>query len=341
TNKADADASNKSKTDQTATATQKAGDIWCFSGCGGNGQEQNVIQVGKTKQNADADAKAKQKALNADVPVSVVGGDPSGDPTWATQDVRNKADADARNKSKTEQDATPTQIAGDVWCWSGCGGNGQEQNVIQLGKTKQRADSDAKAKQKALNANTPVDVYGQEKSYGKRGVMRAERAGGNRRGVLDADEVPERPPSRKARRSGTFLEVEGPASHSAADDRDDVRDCTRRHGDELQGRLQRRRRAGTEGGAGRVCALCRAGLLAAGPRARRRGRRRAGRRAPGGLARDGDGGADTDGCPIRRRCVGTSLVLPAERPGEARRRSPRRRVGRDLAPAASRRSQLR
>jgi hypothetical protein len=173
-NKADADASNKSTTDQDATAKQTGGSSSCYSGCGGNGQEQNVIQVGKTKQDADADAKAKQKALNSNAPVLVVGGDPSADSSSATQDARNKADADARNTSKTEQDATPTQIADDVWCGSGCGGKGQEQNVIQLGKTKQRGESNAKAKQKALNADTPVDVYGTEsrsKAYGARGVM--------------------------------------------------------------------------------------------------------------------------------------------------------------------------
>jgi hypothetical protein len=170
-NKADADASNKSKTSQDATATQTGGSSWCWSGCGGNGQEQNVFQLGETKQSADADAKAKQKALNANAPLSIVGGDPSADPSSATQDASNKANADARNKSKTDQSATPTQTAGDSHCYSGCGANGQEQDVAQIGKTKQRSDSNAKAKQKALNANTPVNVFGDSNPYAKRGVM--------------------------------------------------------------------------------------------------------------------------------------------------------------------------
>jgi hypothetical protein len=99
----------------------------------------------------------------------VAGADPSSGSSSATQDARNKADADARNKSKTEQDAKPTQTAKDSWCWSGCGAKGQEQNVTQIGKTRQHGDSNAKAKQKALNADTPVDVF--SKSSGKRGVM--------------------------------------------------------------------------------------------------------------------------------------------------------------------------
>jgi hypothetical protein len=160
-NTADADASNRSKTDQDAKATQTAGDRECFSGCGGNGQEQNVVQIGKTKQDADADATAKQKALNANAPLLVVGGDPSAGSSSAKQDVSNTADADASNRSKTDQEAKPTQRGGDVWCWSGCGGNGQEQNVIQIGKTKQDADADAFAKQKALNANSPESVLGE------------------------------------------------------------------------------------------------------------------------------------------------------------------------------------
>jgi colicin import membrane protein len=166
-NKADADASNKSKTDQDATATQTAGDSLCFSGCGGNGQEQNVVQVGKTKQHSDADAKAKQDAENANVPVSILGDDLSGSgSSSADQTAKNKADADASNKSKTDQDATATQIGGDTACWYGCGGNGQEQNVIQVGKTKQGADSDATAKQKAVNANSPILVVGGDPSVG-------------------------------------------------------------------------------------------------------------------------------------------------------------------------------
>jgi hypothetical protein len=117
----------------------------------------------------------------------VVGGDPTPGSSSATQDASNKADADASNRSKTDQDAKPTQRGGDLECKSGCGGNGQEQNVVQIGKTKQRADSDADAIQKALDSNTPVSILGDElqkllrkpktsergtsKGYGTQGVM--------------------------------------------------------------------------------------------------------------------------------------------------------------------------
>jgi hypothetical protein len=150
-NKADADASNRSKTDQDATATQTGGGSDCFSGCGGNGQEQNVIQIGKTKQRADADAKAKQKALNANAPESISGTYTSGGSSSADQTARNKADADASNKSKTDQDAHPTQTAGKSLCGGGCGGHGQEQNVLQKSKTSQHGRSKARGRQGVIN----------------------------------------------------------------------------------------------------------------------------------------------------------------------------------------------
>src|SRR5207244_537389 len=148
-NNANADASNKSKTDQTANATQTGGSSSCASGCGGNGQEQNVIQASDTKQNADAAAQAKQNAVNANAPVGIAGGDVIGGSSSATQTAGNNANADANNYSKTNQDAKAAQTGGSSNCWSGCGGNGQEQNVIQFGLTKQNADADAKAKQNA------------------------------------------------------------------------------------------------------------------------------------------------------------------------------------------------
>src|SRR5437763_994330 len=159
-NNAVADASNKSKTDQTANATQTGGDSTCWSGCGGNGQEQNVVQASKTKQDANADALAKQNAVNANAPVGIAGGDVIGGSSSATQTAGNNANADANNYSKTNQDANAAQTGGSSNCWAGCGGNGQEQNVIQLGLTKQNADANAKAKQDAVNANTPVSIAG-------------------------------------------------------------------------------------------------------------------------------------------------------------------------------------
>jgi len=110
-----------------------------------------VIQIGETKQAADADARAKQKALNADAPGSISGQAPSGGSSSADQTARNKADADSSNKSKTEQDAHPTQTTGSTSCPFGCGGGGQEQNVLQHSKTKQRGHSWARARQGVVN----------------------------------------------------------------------------------------------------------------------------------------------------------------------------------------------
>src|SRR5262249_58672118 len=113
-NRAGGAAQNGRKPDGGARATKPAGDSSCFSGCGGNGQEQNVAQIGKTKQDADADAAAKQNAENADTPVSILGDKLNGSgSSSADQTARNKADADASNESKTGQDATATQTAGD------------------------------------------------------------------------------------------------------------------------------------------------------------------------------------------------------------------------------------
>src|SRR5262249_61194271 len=87
-----ADVANKSKTNQTATATQTGGSSECYSGCGGNGQEQNIDQSAKTKQNADADAKAKQNAVNANVPVDIAGYGAKGGSSTAARDAGDKGE---------------------------------------------------------------------------------------------------------------------------------------------------------------------------------------------------------------------------------------------------------
>ena len=121
------------------------------------------MQVGETKQDADADAKAKQKAVNANLPVSIVGDHLSGSgKSSADQKARNKADADATNKNHTGQDASADQQLLDPSCGGGCGGKGQEQNLVQKSKTKQNGRGDAKAKQKLVNTDAPFAL-----SFGK------------------------------------------------------------------------------------------------------------------------------------------------------------------------------
>jgi hypothetical protein len=165
-NNATSNASNASSTNQAANATQVGGSSTCFSGCGGNGQSQNVLQAALTHQSANSNAKAKQNAVNANVPVTVAGLGVLGGSSSANQAASNNATSNASNSSSTSQSAVPTQIGGSSSCFSGCGGNGQEQNVIQIGLTKQHADSDAKAKQNAVNTNAPVLVVGGDPSLG-------------------------------------------------------------------------------------------------------------------------------------------------------------------------------
>src|SRR4029077_19666449 len=166
TNSPSGDASNRSSTDQTANATQTGGSSSCTSGCGGAGQAQTIDQSALTNQNASADAAAQQNAVNANVPVSIAGGDVSGGSSSADQTAKNTGDADASNKSTTDQDATATQTGGSSSCTSGCGGAGQSQTVDQSALTKQDADADATAKQNAVNANVPVSIAGGNVSGG-------------------------------------------------------------------------------------------------------------------------------------------------------------------------------
>ena len=70
-NNADADASNKNHTDQVASLDQKLPDSRCGGGCGGKGQEQNLVQTSKTKQDGRGNAKAKQNVVNVDVPFTL------------------------------------------------------------------------------------------------------------------------------------------------------------------------------------------------------------------------------------------------------------------------------
>jgi len=133
-NSADADASTRATTDQGRNRDPEAGKSECWSGCAAMARSRNVVQIGETKQDADADAKAKQNAVNANVPLLVVGGDPSLGSSSASQDVSNKAECRCVQPQQHDQDTTATQSGGGSKCWSGCGGNGQEQNVIQIGR---------------------------------------------------------------------------------------------------------------------------------------------------------------------------------------------------------------
>ena len=82
---ADADVSNKAKTDQDQSLPQDLGSSGCHAGCGGAGGFQAGIQMADTKQLALGFAKSDQNAVNGNAPHSMAGGNISDGPSSATQ----------------------------------------------------------------------------------------------------------------------------------------------------------------------------------------------------------------------------------------------------------------
>ena len=161
TSSANADVSNKAKTDQDQNNSQTIGGSGCYAGCGGAGGFQAGVQSADTQQLAVGIAKSDQNAVNANVPVSIAGGNVNSGPSSATQNATSTADADVKNRSKTDQDQTLSQnIGGSDSCKAGCGGAGGFQAGIQDAQTQQAAVGIAKSDQNAVNANVPVSIAG-------------------------------------------------------------------------------------------------------------------------------------------------------------------------------------
>jgi hypothetical protein len=166
TSSADTDVSNKAKTDQDQTLNQNIGGSGCYAGCGGAGGFQAGIQDAQTQQAAVGVAKSDQNAVNANVPVSIAGHDVTSGPSSATQTASSTADADVKNKAKTDQDQTLNQNIGGSGCYAGCGGPGGFQLGVQKADTSQWAFGVAKSDQNAVNANVPVSIAGGDVSAG-------------------------------------------------------------------------------------------------------------------------------------------------------------------------------
>jgi hypothetical protein len=166
TSDANADVSNKAKTDQDQTLNQNVGGSGCYAGCGGAGGFQAGIQDAQTQQTAVGIAKSDQNAVNANVPVSIAGGNVSSGPSSATQTADSTANADVSNKAKTDQDQTQTQNVGGGSCKAGCGGAGGFQLGVQKAETDQWALGIAKSDQNAVNGNAPVSIAGGNVSSG-------------------------------------------------------------------------------------------------------------------------------------------------------------------------------
>ena len=177
TSTATADVSNKAKTDQDQNLTQNVGPSGCYAGCGGSGGFQAGVQNAGTNQLAVGAAISKQNAVNANVPVSIAGGNVSSGPSTATQNAASTATADVSNKAKTDQDQGLKQNVGSgCGCDSkgsdhgsssaGSGGDGGFQAGIQNAETNQGALGAAVSKQNAVNANVPVSIAGGNVSSG-------------------------------------------------------------------------------------------------------------------------------------------------------------------------------
>jgi hypothetical protein len=172
TSNATADVSNKAKTDQDQYLTQNVGGSGCYAGCGGSGGFQAGVQNAGTNQLAVGAAISKQNAVNANVPVSIAGGNVNSGASTATQNATSNATTDVSNKAKTDQDQGLNQnIGSGCGCDSkgsdhnsgssaGSGGDGGFQAGIQNAETHQGALGAAVSKQNAVNANVPVSIAG-------------------------------------------------------------------------------------------------------------------------------------------------------------------------------------
>ena len=160
------DVSNKAKTDQDQSLHQNIGGGSCSLGCGGAGGFQAGIQDAQTNQLAVGVAKSDQNAVNANVPVSIAGGNVSSGPSSATQTATSNATTDVSNKAKTDQDQHLSQNIGGGSCLAGCGGPGGFQLGVQKADTNQAAIGIAKSDQNAVNANVPVSIAGGNVSSG-------------------------------------------------------------------------------------------------------------------------------------------------------------------------------
>ena len=160
------DVSNKAKTDQDQHLSQNVGGGSCVLGCGGAGGFQAGIQDAQTNQLAVGVAKSDQNAVNANVPVSIAGGNVSSGPSSATQTATSNATTDVSNKAKTDQDQHLSQNIGGGSCLAGCGGPGGFQLGVQKADTNQAAIGIAKSDQNAVNANVPVSIAGGNVSSG-------------------------------------------------------------------------------------------------------------------------------------------------------------------------------
>src|SRR6476469_6109181 len=141
-----------------------------FADSGGSGGFQAGAQSASTNQAALGAAASYQNAVNANVPVSIAGGNITSGPSSATQTATSNATTDVSNKAKTDQDQGLKQDIGGKDCGcskdghdglsAGSGGAGGFQAGIQAAETNQWALGISESDQNAVNANAPASTAG-------------------------------------------------------------------------------------------------------------------------------------------------------------------------------------
>src|SRR5436190_2058977 len=116
---------------------------------GGTGGAQAALQDSTTAQTALGASVASQNAVNANVPVSIAGGNVNSGPSSATQTASSTATTDVSNDAKTHQDQQQNQNIGGSSCKLGCGGTGAYQAGLQSATTNQAAVGASKSDQNA------------------------------------------------------------------------------------------------------------------------------------------------------------------------------------------------
>jgi hypothetical protein len=152
--------SNTAATNQNQTLDQTLGGSGCQAGCGGAGGSQAGIQNAQTQQVAVGVSKSGQNAVNANVPVTIAGGNVNSGPSSATQNANSTATTNVANNATTNQAQSQTQNIGGSSCKLGCGGAGGYQAGLQDAGTTQVALGAANSDQNAVNANVPVTIAG-------------------------------------------------------------------------------------------------------------------------------------------------------------------------------------
>src|SRR5919201_637944 len=166
---------NTASTNQGQSLGQTVGGSGgCVAGCGGAGGAQVGVQKANTRQAAIGAANSNQNAVNANVPVSIAGGDVNSGPSNASQAASSTANTNVGNNASTNQGQGLGQtVGGNSSCLAGCGGAGGFQLGIQNAETEQLAAGASHSDQNAVNTNAPVSIAGGDVSSGPSSAAQA------------------------------------------------------------------------------------------------------------------------------------------------------------------------